>query len=206
MTLRPLFLAATLFVSGSAFASTWDSDPTHTVSAFTAKHFVVTTVRGEFGNTTATLELDDKDITKSKVEATIDVATLDTRVQKRDDHLKSGDFFDAAKFPKITFKSTKVEKGASAGKLKVTGDLTIRDVTKPVTLDVDVSAEVQNPFNKGAVRSFSATATINRMDWGVKWNMPMANNGVVVSEEVKLFIDAEFIKREAKADAAPAKK
>lgn len=195
-----LSVAAVAVVSSQAFASTWDSDPAHTVSAFTVKHMMVTTVRGEFSKTTATLDLDEKDITKSKVEATIDVSSVTTRNEKRDGHLKSPDFFDAAKFPNLTFKSTKIEK-VSDTKLKVTGDLTMRDVTKPVTLDVEVSQEVQDPWSKTAVRAFSATGSINRMDWGVKWQTPMANSGVVVSEEVKLLIDAEFKKRAPAPDS-----
>lgn len=207
---KSLASAAVAILSSQAFASTWESDPAHTVSSFSAKHFMVTTVRGEFGKTVATLELDEKDITKSRVEATIDVTTINTRNEKRDAHLKSPDFFDAAKFPTLTFKSTRVEK-VSDTRLKVTGDLTMRDVTKPVTLDVEVAPEVQEPWGKTTVRSFSATGSLNRMDWGVKWQTPMANNGVVVSEEVKLFIDAEFKKRAPAPDSkvapeAPKKK
>ncbi len=199
---KTLVLMASL-LAVPALASTWTAEQAHAKAYFSAKHMMLSTVKGELGGVTATLNLDDKDITKSKVDATIDLTTLSSGVEKRDQHLKSPDFFDTAKFPKATFKSTKIEK-AGDNKLKVTGDLTIKDKTKPVTLDVDVLPEVQNPFTKQATRGFTATGTINREDWGLVWNMPLANGGVLVSKEVGLSIEAEFVK--AEAPAAPAKK
>ena len=174
-----------------ALASSWATEESHAKAYFSAKHMMLSTVTGEAGAVSATLNLDDKDITKSKVEATIDVTQLKSGNEKRDGHLKSPDFFDVAKFPKMTFKSTKVEKAGE--KLKVTGDLTIKDKTKAVTLDVEVLPEVQNPFSKQATRGFVATGTINREDWGLTWNMPLANNGVLVSKEIGLRIEAEFV-------------
>ena len=135
--MRRLAIAVAL-LPGLAFAeaSTWNLDSSHTQSTFTIRHLVISNVRGEFGKTAGVVKIDDKDVTKSSVEAEIDTASINTREQKRDDHLRSPDFFDAAKHPKITFKSTKVEK-AGKDKLKVTGDLTIHGVTKPVVLDVE---------------------------------------------------------------------
>lgn len=201
--MHKLLLSATLFASSAAFASTWDIDSAHAAANFAVKHMMVSTVNGTLGEVKGTVELDDKDVTKSTVNVTIDVAGLNTKVQKRDDHLRSGDFFDAAKFPAITFKSTKIAKAGK--KLKVTGDLQIKDVTKSVTFDVELTDEVANPFTKSATRGVTGGLTINREDWGLRWNMPMANNGVVVAKDVKISIDAELVKREAPA-AEPAKK
>ena len=185
---KALVLIAAMF-SLPALASNWTAEQAHAKAYFSAKHMMLSTVTGEAGTVAATLNLDDKDITKSKVDATIDLADL-----------KSPDFFDVAKFPKLTIKSTKVEKAGE--KLKVTGDLTIKDKTKPVTFDVEVLPEVQNPFSKQATRGFVATGKINREDWGLTWNMPLANGGVLVSKDVDLRIETEFVK----AEAAPAKK
>jgi polyisoprenoid-binding protein YceI len=150
---------------------------------------MLTDVTGTLGRVSGSADLDEKDVSKSKVELTIDVAA-DTQGPKRDDHLKSADFFDVSKFPKATFKSTKVEKG-TGDKLKVTGELTMHGVTKPATLEVTVLPEVQNPFSKTAARAAIATGTINRLDWGLKWNMPMVN-GLVVGNEVKIELTTEL--------------
>src|SRR5512145_1993606 len=130
----------------SGQVSTWTFDPAHSHASFSVRHMIISNVRGELGKFSGTLTLDEKDITKSTVEATIDVTTIDTREPKRDEHLRSPDFFDAAKFPTLTFKSTKVEK-AGKGALKVTGDLTMRGVTKPVVLNVaGPTDEVKDPY------------------------------------------------------------
>ena len=191
---KALVLVAAMFAL-PALASTWTAEQAHAKAYFSAKHMMLSTVTGEAGAVSATLNLDDKDITKSKVDASVDLAELKSGVEKRDQHLKSPDFFDVAKFPKMTFKSTKVEKAGD--KLKVTGDLTIKDKTKPVTLDVEVLPEVENPFSKQATRGFKATGTINREDWGLTWNMPLAKGGVLVSKEIGIQIEAEFVKAEA---------
>jgi polyisoprenoid-binding protein YceI len=198
--MKKLLMTAVAVFSIPAFASTWNAEQAHAKAYFSAKHMMLSTVTGEAGSVSATLNFDDKDVTKSKVDATIDLNDLKSGVEKRDQHLKSPDFFDVAKFPKMTFKSTKVEKAGD--NLKVTGDLTIKDKTKPVTLDVQVLPEVQNPFSKQATRGFVATAKINREDWGLTWNMPLANGGVLVSKDIDLRIETEFVK----AEGAPAKK
>ena len=197
---------AVLTLAGSAGASTWKSDPAHSKANFAAKHMMVSTVRGELGPITSTLDLDDKDITRSKVDATIDATKINTSFEKRDTHLKSPDFFDVAKFPNVTFKSKKIEKGTEKDHYRVTGDLTIKDKTKEVTLDALITSEVANPFSKAPTRGVSATGTINREDWGLSWNMPMGE-GFVVSKDIKIELEVEFVKDEGKnTAAAPAPK
>lgn len=193
---RTARIAAVLALAAPAMAlagtSTWNIDPPHAHAGFAVKHLVINTVRGEFGKTTGTLVLDDQDVTRSSVEAAIDVGTIDTRVADRDTHLKSPDFFDAAKFPTMTFKSTKVEK-AGDGKLKVTGNLTLRGVTKPVTLDVTgPTAEIKDPWGNFR-RGVSATAKINRKDFGLNWSK-MIEAGPVVGDDVAIELDLELVK------------
>lgn len=176
-----------------ADASTWEIDSGHSAAAFSVKHLVVANVRGQLGKVSGTINLDDKDITKSTVEATIEVAGITTSDAKRDEHLRSPDFFDVAKFPTLTFKSTKVEK-AGAG-LKVTGTLTLRGVSKEVVLEVEgPAAAVKDPW--GNTKSgFSATTKLNRKDFGVTWNKSLDGGGVVVGDEVKVTIDLEVKKK-----------
>jgi polyisoprenoid-binding protein YceI len=194
-------MTAIAAVAAVALASTWELDPSHTSARFTVKHMMVSDVSGTLGRTTGTVELDEKDLTRSKVDLAIEVKPQ-TQEAKRDAHLESPDFFDVAKFPKATFKSKKVEK-AGENRLKVTGDLTLRDVTKEVTLDVTLLPEVTNPFSKAPVRGAIATGTINRLDWGLKWNMPMANNQLVVGNDVKIDFVTELA---PKAPGQPAAK
>lgn len=193
---------AALALVGQAQAGTWKSDAAHAKAGFSAKHMMVSTVHGELGAVTSTLEIDDKDLTKSKVDATIDITKINTGVEKRDTHLKSPDFFDVAKYPNLTFKSKKIEKAGD--KYKVTGDLTIKDKTKEVVLEATISGEVANPFSKVPTRGVSASATINREDWGLTWNMPMGE-GFVVSKEIKIDLDVEYTKDDGKAAPAPKK-
>jgi polyisoprenoid-binding protein YceI len=175
-----------------AQTSTWTIDPSHTHSSFTVRHLVISNVRGEFGKTTGTIKLDEKDPTKSSVEATIDASTINTREEKRDAHLKSPDFFDVAKHPTITFKSTKVEKKGE-GKLAVTGDLTIRGVTKAVVLDVvGPTPEIKDPMGS-ARRGFAASTEIDRKDFGLTWSKTV-EAGPVVGDKVKIEIEAEVVK------------
>ena len=194
---------AALALSVPAVASTWKSDPAHSSAGFAVKHMMVSTVKGTLGPITSTLTLDDKDITRSKVEATIDVTKINTGIEKRDQHLISPDFFDTAKFPTATFKSKKIEKAGD--KYKVTGDLTLKDKTKEIVLDTTITSEVANPFTQAATRGVSATGVINRDDFGLNWNVPVGE-GVMVSKEIKIEIEIEFTKDEGKPAAAPAKK
>lgn len=186
-------LAALLAAAAPAAPTNWQIDPQHASAQFAVRHLMISTVRGEFHGVTGTVVWDDKDITKSTVDVIIDATTVDTREPKRNDHLKSPDFFDVAKYPKMTFKSKKVEQ-AGAGKLKITGDLTIRDVTKEVVLDVDgPTAPVKDPWGNTRVAT-GATTKINRQDFGVKWNANLDGGGVVVSDEVSITIDLEMVK------------
>ncbi|MGC1906907.1 MAG: YceI family protein [Candidatus Acidiferrum sp.] len=185
-------LAAALSLPATAATSTWQLDPMHTAAQFSVKHLAISTVRGGFSNVKGTVLFDDADITKSSVDVTIDVSTVDTRTPDRDKDLKSDKFFDVAHYPTMTFKSTKVVQ-AGGGKLQITGDLTIRGTTKSVVLDVDgPTAPVKDPW--GNQRSaITATTKINRQDFGVKWNATMDNGGVVVGDEVSITIDAEMV-------------
>jgi polyisoprenoid-binding protein YceI len=197
---RLFALAIALATPAAALAeSSWVLEPNHTHSSFTIRHLVISNVRGEFGKTTGTVKLDEKDVTRSSVEATIETASIDTRVPDRDNDLRSPDFFDAAKFPKITFKSTKVEK-AGEGKLKVTGNLTIKDVTKPVVLEVTgPTAEIKDPGGNTR-RGLSATTKINRREFGLTWSK-VVEAGPVVGDEVAIEIEAELLKQEPKQAA-----
>ena len=183
-------------LSGSAMAGTtaWKIDPAHTAAQFAVKHFMISTVRGAFKGVNGTITWDDQDVTKSTVNVTIDATTVNTGEPARDKDLKSEKFLDIAKYPTITFTSSKIEQ-AGAGKLKVTGDLAIRCVTKQVVLDVDgPSASIKDPY--GNTRSaLSATTKINRQDFGVKWNASMDGGGAVVSDDVNITIDLEMTKQ-----------
>ncbi len=204
--MKNLILTAALAVSGLATAATWDIDTTHASANFTVKHLGVTNVNGSLGAVTGKVETDDKDITKSKIDATIDVKGVNTGTVKRDEHLRSPDFFDVEKFPTVTFKSTKIEK-VSDTRLKITGDLAIHGVTKPVTFEADLSPEIDHPFVPGAkARAVSGGLTINREDWGLVWNKPIANNGFVVGKDVKVALELELVKAPPAAKPAPAKK
>jgi polyisoprenoid-binding protein YceI len=191
-------LAAALSLPAGAATSEWRIDPQHSSAQFSVRHMAISTVRGAFSKVNGTILLDDKDISKSTVNVTIDVSTVDTREPDRDNDLRSDKFFDVAHFPTMTFKSKKVEQLAT-GKLKVTGDLTIRGTTKEVVLDVEgPTASVKDPW--GNVRAAAtATSKVNRQDFGVKWNATLDNGGVVVSDDVNITIDAEMIRQ------APAK-
>jgi polyisoprenoid-binding protein YceI len=189
-------LAVAFTLPAAAATSTWQIDPAHTAAQFSVRHLAISTVRGAFSKVTGTVIFDDKDASKSSVDVTIDVSTVDTREPNRDKDLMSDHFFDVAHYPTMTFKSTKVEQ-AGAGKLKVTGNLTIHGVTKEVVLDVDgPSAPVKDPWGNQRA-AINATTKINRQDYGVKWNATMDNGGVVVGDDVSINIDAEMIQKSA---------
>jgi polyisoprenoid-binding protein YceI len=177
-----------------ALASTWNIDPEHSNVGFKIKHLMVSNVNGNFNKYTGVIEIDDKDITKSTVQVTIDTNSINTNVQKRDEHLRSADFFDVAKYPTMTFISKKVAK-AGKDKLKVTGDLTLHGVTKEVVLDVEgPSVESKDPWGnirKGA----TATTKINRKDFGLVWNAALETGGVVVGDDVNIILEIEMIKK-----------
>ena len=191
-------LAAFLSLPASAATSTWQIDPQHSEALFSIKHLAISTVRGGFSKIKGTISFDDKDPSKSTVDVSIDVSTVDTREPKRDDDLRSEKFFDVAKYPAMTFKSTKVEQVA-AGKLKVTGDLTMHGVTKEVVLDVDgPSAPIKDPWGNQRVAA-NASTKINRKDFGVSWNKTIDNGGLMLGDDVMINIDVEMFQPAAKS-------
>jgi polyisoprenoid-binding protein YceI len=197
--LKSALAAVILSVPSLALASTWEIDSAHTNAQFSVKYMMMTDVKGEFANITGTVNLDEKDITKSTVKATFDAATLDTRHADRDTFLKGKEFFEVEKYKTITFESKKVEK-AGEGKLKVTGDLTMHGVTRQVTLDVaGPSVELKDPHGK-VRRGLAATTKLSRKDFGLGWNVPLESGGVLLSDEVLVSIDLALIRK----DAAPA--
>ena len=189
-------LAATLSLPAAAATSTWQIDPNHSAAQFAVRHLAISTVRVAFTKVNGTIQFDDKDISKSSVEVTIDADSVDTRVPNRDKDLRSDHFFDVQKYPTITFKSTKVEQ-VEPGKLKVTGDLTIHGVTKPVVLDVEgPTAAVKDPWGNQRAAA-NASTKINRQDYGVKWNATMDGGGLVVGDDVAITIDLEMVQKPA---------
>lgn len=179
-------LVAVLSLPAAAATATWQIDPAHSSAQFAVKHLMISTVRGAFTSVKGSIQLDDKDITKSSVEVTIDVNSVDTRQPDRDKDLKSDHFFDADHFPTITFKSKKVEQ-VSPGKLKVTGDLTIRGTTKEVVLDVDgPTAPIKDPWGNQRI-GVNASSKVTRQDFGITYGPGM------IGDEISITIDAEMI-------------
>lgn len=188
-------LAAALSLPAAAANSNWQIDPAHSSAQFSVRHMAISTVRGAFSKVTGSVVFDDKDISKSTIDVSIDANSVDTRVPDRDNDLRSDKFFDVAHYPSITFKSKKVEQVAP-GKLKVTGDLTIRGTTKEVILDVEgPTVPMKDPWGNTRVAA-TATTKINRQDFGVKWNATLDNGGVVVGDDVSIVIDVELVKKD----------
>ena len=176
-----------------AAVTAWNLDPAHSAAEFKVKHMMISNVKGKFSNMSGSLKLDEADVTRSSVEASIPLASLSTGDAQRDGHLKSADFFDAEKFPVLTFKSTAVKRTGD-GELAVTGDLTLHGVTKAVTFAVEgPSAPSKDPWGNFRV-GLSATARINRKDFGLSWNAALETGGVLVGEDVAITLDVQFIK------------
>ncbi len=175
-------------------------DPAHTSAEFSGRHMMISTVRGGFKNINGTLFYDPQHPENSRVEATIDATTINSGVQQRDDHLRSADFLDVAKYPTLTFKSTKVEPYDNGQKAKLTGDLTIRDVTRPITLDVEFLGQSKSPWGTTNV-GFTASTKLNREDWGLNWNVALETGGWLVSRDISLNLDVEAIEVVAPAPA-----
>ena len=181
-----------LLVPSLSQAATWKSDPTHASVQFAVSHLMVSTVRGTFDTFDVTATIDENDVSRSSVEATIEVASVNTRNEKRDDHLKSADFFDVATHPTLTFKSKAVEK-VQDNAYKVTGDLTLMGVTQEVVLEVTGSPKaMKDPWGNSRVGG-TATTTINRTDYGLKYNSVLDSGGVAIGEEVEITIDIELV-------------
>lgn len=172
--------------------STWTVDTAHSIVEFAVKHMMLTTVKGRFRDFNATLQIDEAHPENSSVTATIDVASIDTNVPDRDAHLRSDDFLNAEKFPHITFRSTRVEH-VEGDRWKVTGDLTIRDVTKPVTLDVEFEGRITDPWGNDRA-AFSAETSISRKEFNVRWNQVLETGGVVVGDNVKISLHIEAVR------------
>jgi polyisoprenoid-binding protein YceI len=185
-----------LSVPAIAGADTYMIDGAHTAVNFKVKHMMVSWVRGKLGDTSGTVQYDPANPEATVVDVTIDVSSIDTRNGKRDDHLRSADFFDAEAHPNARFTSKRVVRGSSGG-LELVGDLTIRGVTREVVLKVDEpSAPMMHPMG-GTVVGFHATTVIDREDFGLTWNMALETGGLLVGNEVHLEIDAEITKKDA---------
>ena len=186
--------------NGLDLGGDWDLDPAHTRIGFSAKHAMVTTVRGAFNDVTGSLHVDFDDPSRSTAEVVIKAASVDTRNSQRDEHLRSGDFFNAEQWPDIVFRSTRIEEvGENA--IVVSGDLTIRDVTKPISIPIEFTGAQADPF--GALRAgFEGTRRIDRREFGLEWNTPLDSGGVLVSEKITLEFEISAIKREDDAEQA----
>ena len=175
--------------------SKWNIDATHSGIHFSIRHMVVSKVRGRFAKYSASINLDESDLTRSDVVVMIDAASLDTGVPDRDTHLRAPDFFDVERFPALRFRSRRIEKVADA-RYRVTGDLTIRDVTREVPLDVEYGGQAKDP--RGDERAgFVARASIDRKDFGLQWNQVLEAGGAIVGDRVDIEIDIEAVKTAA---------
>lgn len=180
----------------------WKIDPAHSSVRFTARHMMVTNVHGEFKEFDGTVAFDDQNPANTTVDIVMQAASIDTHEPQRDGHLRSADFFNVETYPTLTFKSTSV-KVVDDQNAKLTGDLTIRGVTKPVTLDVEYYGQGVSPYGK-TVAGFTARARVNRKDWDLTWNVALETGGFLVGDDVAITIEIELIK-EAVAEAEAAK-
>ncbi len=172
---------------------TWTIDTSHSQVGFSVRHMMISNVTGQFKTFNGTVDFNEADPVASTVDVTVDTAGIDTRDEKRDGHLRSPDFFDSEKFPHMTFKSNKIEKtGDTTGKLH--GTLTIKDVSRPVVLDVEYHGQAKSPWGTTSA-GFSASATIDRKDWGLVWNAPLETGGILVGDKVKIDIQIEVVKQ-----------
>lgn len=181
------------FTTPQISTTTWNIDPTHSVAEFKVKHMMISNVKGQFAKVSGNLTLEESEPANSHVEARIEAASIETRDAQRDAHLKSADFFDVEKFPVLSFQSTRVTL-VGEGELAVEGDLTIRDVTRKVTFQVDgPTAPAKDPWGNTRI-AVSATTKINRKDFGLTWNTALETGGILVGEEVTITLDVQFVK------------
>jgi polyisoprenoid-binding protein YceI len=185
-----------------ANTTTWAIDPTHAELGFAVRHLMLATVRGRFGAVSGTITVDEKNPKSAKVDVTVDVTSVDTRQEMRDNHLRSADFFDVANHPAMHFVSKRIE-GNVVGTFKVIGDLTIRGTTREVALDVAFEGRAKDPWGNDRA-GFSATGKLNRRDFGLHWNQALESGGVVVGDEVKLTLDVEVVRQAAAQTSAAA--
>ena len=172
-----------------ATRSTWAIDPAHSNAQFAVRHLMVSTLKVRFGSVRGTITLDEQNLASARVEVKIDAATIDTREEQRDAHLRSADFLDVERFPTITFHSTRVEPGRG-GASRIVGDLTIRGVTRQVVVEAEQTGRGASPWGTEVI-GFEATTKINRKDFGLTWNVAIETGGVVVGDEIKITIDVE---------------
>ncbi len=171
----------------------WNIDTAHASADFSARHMMITTVRGGFRSISGTIEYDPANPAAASVEAVIETASItSTGLEQRDNHLKSGDFLDIENYPTITFKSTKVEPTGDGTEAKITGDLTIRGVTRPVTLKAEFLGQEKSPFGTTNI-GFTGTTKINREDFGLTWNMALESGGWLVGKEISITLDVEAV-------------
>jgi polyisoprenoid-binding protein YceI len=176
----------------------WFIDPSHTRANFTVRHMMIANVHGQFDQVEGVVDFNEADPTRSSVDVKIAAASVNTREDKRDAHLKSPDFLNAEQYPYLIFKSKKVEK-TSESTGRITGDLTIRDVTRPVVLDVEYNGQAKSPWGTLSA-GFTAATKINRKDWGLNWNVALETGGVLVGDIVTINLEVEIVKQ---AEAAP---
>jgi polyisoprenoid-binding protein YceI len=173
--------------------TTWNIDPAHTVAEFKVRHMMISNVKGQFAKVTGVLTLDESELTNSRAEALIEAASLETRDAQRDAHLKSADFFDAEKFPTLSFKSSRISL-VGDGELAVEGNLTIRGVTRKVIFSVEgPTPAAKDPWGNTRV-AVSATTKVNRKDFGLTWNAALETGGILVGDEATITLDVEFVK------------
>jgi polyisoprenoid-binding protein YceI len=178
-----------------AQTSTWNIDPNHSAAHFTVRHMGLSNVTGTFDKVSGAAQMDEKDFSKSSVDAVIDVTSVDTRVEMRDNDLRSDHFFDVATYPTMEFKSKRIEKQGDGYKL--VGDLTMHGVTKEVTLNMDEPSGIMTDPKGNSHRGFSASTTINRKDWGMTYNNLLQSGEAVVGDTIKIQIDAELVKKKS---------
>lgn len=173
---------------------TWKIDPAHSEINFSVRHMMISNVRGRFEKFDGTVEFDEENPENSSVEVKIDAASINTREERRDNHLRSPDFLNVEEYPYITFKSKRIEQ-TSEDTGRIIGDLTVRDVTREVVMDVDYAGKAKSPWGTTSA-GFSATTKINRKDWGLNWNQALETGGVLVGDELKVNIEIEIVKQE----------
>jgi polyisoprenoid-binding protein YceI len=172
--------------------TTWQLDPAHTEVGFAVRHLMISTVRGRFTGVAATVTQEGEDPTTARIEASVQAASVYTGIEQRDAHLRSADFFDAERYPELRFVSRRIERAGEG--FQVRGDLTIRDVTREVVLDVEPHGTIRDPW--GGVRAaYSVSGRINRSDFGIKWNQLIEAGGVAVGDEVKLAIEVQLVQQ-----------
>jgi len=186
-------IVAVTTAGATAQAEVYEIDASHSTVGFKIRHLAISSVPGRFGDFLGTIEFDPKNIDKSHTEASIAIKSINTDNKKRDDHLKGADFFDEAKHPAISFKTTKVEP-VSESTFKATGDLMMHGVTKPVTLDVEYTGSATDPWGNKRV-GFAATTSLSRKDFGITWNKALDAGGVVLGDEVKVTLEIEGIEK-----------